>query len=126
MTLSIGDNPTMNAQQMQGLTLAKAMQSLTKLNKRVAQLEKTNTLLNAKLDQLIITGSQLSKQITHLENAQTENMGELKASHLSFLQQLADTLNSKKASSLEPTLQSLTAALQTLSAQLKGQNKLAR
>ena len=109
MTLSNSDNSTMNVQQMEALT--KAMTSLTK---KITQLEKTN-------NQLTSSNSQLSEQILRLEITQTENLNELKASHQNFLQQLADTLNSKPSSNLEPTLQSLTEALQMVGFEVREQ-----
>jgi hypothetical protein len=63
----------------------------------------------------------LNEQILRLEVTQTENLSELKASHLNFLQQLADTLNSKPSSNLEPTLQSLTEALQMVGFEVREQ-----
>ena len=55
------------------------------------------------------------------EITQVQNLNELKASHQSFLKQLADTLNSKPSSNLEPTLQSLTEALQTVGFEVREQ-----
>ena len=109
MTASTGDNSTPSVQQMDTLALTKALAPLTK---KIAQLEKSNT-------QLTSSTEQLSEQLLRLEITQTENLNQLKASHQSFLKQLADTLNSKKSSSLEPTLQSLTEALQMVSSQIK-------
>lgn len=113
---SNNDNLNENVQQMDALALTKAITSLTK---KIAQLEKTNS-------QLTSSNSQLRESVLRLEITQIQNQAELKASHLNFLQQLADTLNSKKSSSLEPTLQSLTTALQTVSSQLQEQKKLAK
>ena len=113
MTLS-NNNSTENMQQMEALTKA-----ITSLTKKIAQLEKTNS-------QLTNSNSQLRESVLRLEITQIQNQAELKASHLNFLQQLADTLNSKKSSSLEPTLQSLTTALQMVSSQLREQKKLAK
>jgi DNA-binding transcriptional regulator GbsR (MarR family) len=70
---------------------------------------------------LEISHNDLSERILHLEAASSQNSLELKTSHTNFLQQLADTLNSKKSSNLEPTLQELTKALQAVGFQVEAQ-----
>ena len=105
------DKSTENTQQMDTLALTKDLAPLTK---KIAQLEKTGT-------QLTSSTEQLSEQILRLEVTQTANLNELKASFQTFLKQLADTLNSKQSSSLEPTLQSLTEALQMVGFEVKEQ-----
>ena len=63
----------------------------------------------------------LIEQIIQLQTTQSQNLNSLEASYDNFLKQLTESLNSKKSSSLEPTLQKLTEALQMVSFQLKEQ-----
>lgn len=123
MTTPTGDNLAQNIQMTDIKTI---INSITPLTKKIGQLEKSNNQLTTKIEQLESSNKQLSEQVLRLEIVQTENLNELKASHQNFLKQLADTLNSKKLSSLEPTLQKLTAALQMFGSQVKEQKKLAK
>ena len=114
-TTTGGDNKTLNEQQVDSKTI------LAPLTKKIGQLEKSNNQLNTKVEQLENSMGQLNEQILRLEITQTENLNELRASFQKFLKQLADTLNSKQSSNLEPTLQSLTEALQMVGFEVREQ-----
>lgn len=65
----------------------------------------------------------LIEQIVQLQTSQNKNLTSLEVSYNNFLKQLTDVLNSKKSSSLEPTLQKLTEALQMVGFQVKEQRQ---
>lgn len=65
----------------------------------------------------------LTEQIIQLQTSQNKSLNSLEVSYNNFLKQLTDILNSKKSSSLEPTLQKLTEALQMVGFQVKEQRE---
>ncbi|MHC5613775.1 MAG: hypothetical protein ACYTXA_22945 [Nostoc sp.] len=75
-------------------------------------------VLTEKIEKLLSSHEKLSQELSakilHLEQSQAEEMR-------NFLQQLAETLNSKKSNSLETTLQELTSSLEAVRVQISEQ-----